>query len=338
MVSSPLHRLSPSSFSTTQTSIILKTHTETGGWADHVVPYHAPPGTPIEWVQDPYGDAPVYTGPGFRLPFYIISPYTRGGSVFSEHADHNSQLLFLETWLSAKGYTNISTPLMNPWRRAHMSNLVNAFDFSSPDWTIPVLPTAPQPHTDSSGNWDGSSYCESLYPDPQPKVPFGVAEWQPSDMASLSEKGFKAVRGALTEGRYLAFELGGYALQNGAAAGNSTGGKGSGNGNRTASALVAGPAAPLHDRREQLWVVHQVADGGVEFTISSALDGRFIGQALKLVDGASAAATFEVVYRGGGLGYSVQFSNGQFLGIQRGKVVTSRSESGFALFSVTGFE
>jgi phospholipase C len=34
-------------------------------------------------------------GLGYRLPFYIISPWTRGGHVFTEHADHNSQIMFV---------------------------------------------------------------------------------------------------------------------------------------------------------------------------------------------------------------------------------------------------
>jgi phospholipase C len=30
--------------------------TESGGWGDHVTPYHSPVGTPGEWLEDPYGD------------------------------------------------------------------------------------------------------------------------------------------------------------------------------------------------------------------------------------------------------------------------------------------
>jgi phospholipase C len=86
---------------------------------------------------------------GFRLPFYIISPWTRGGNVFVEHADHISQLKFVgkalevpskhqshanhscsETWLSAKGF-NATTDQIPPWRRDHMSDLVKAFDFNN---------------------------------------------------------------------------------------------------------------------------------------------------------------------------------------------------------------
>lgn len=69
-----------------------------------------------------------YTLPGFRVPFYMISPWTRGNRVFTERADHNSQILFVEQWLATRGYSNITTDQMVPWRRAHMSNLVNALD------------------------------------------------------------------------------------------------------------------------------------------------------------------------------------------------------------------
>jgi phospholipase C len=68
---------------------------------------------------------------GYRVPFTIISPWTRGGHVFTEHADHNSQIMFVETWLEALGYKGVVTDQMPAWRRAHMSNLVNAFDFDN---------------------------------------------------------------------------------------------------------------------------------------------------------------------------------------------------------------
>lgn len=48
--------------------------------------------------------------------------WTRNGNVFTEHADHNSQILFME-WLAAKG-KDVVTPEMVPWRREHMSTLV----------------------------------------------------------------------------------------------------------------------------------------------------------------------------------------------------------------------
>ena len=65
---------------------------------------------------------------GLRVPFYMVSPWTRGNRVFTERADHNSQILFLEQWLTARGYENVQTPEMVHWRREHMSNLVSALD------------------------------------------------------------------------------------------------------------------------------------------------------------------------------------------------------------------
>jgi hypothetical protein len=63
--------------------------------------------------------------PGFRVPFYMVSSWTRGGRIF-ERADHNSQILFLEEWLSACGYSGIRTDRTVKWHREYMSNLVNA--------------------------------------------------------------------------------------------------------------------------------------------------------------------------------------------------------------------
>ena len=100
-----------------RTALIIS-YDETGGYGDHVVPYHSPNDTAGEWYQDPYGDSGyTFVGPGFRLPFYIISPWTRGGTVFAEHADHNSQILFIEAWQKAKNggvdavsYTHLTLP------------------------------------------------------------------------------------------------------------------------------------------------------------------------------------------------------------------------------------
>lgn len=74
-----------------KSTALIISYDEAGGWGDHVVPYHSPSGTKGEWVQDPYGEAGyTYTGPGFRMPFYIISPWTRGGNVYVENSDHSS--------------------------------------------------------------------------------------------------------------------------------------------------------------------------------------------------------------------------------------------------------
>lgn len=38
---------------------------ESGGYGDHVIPFHSPEGTPGEWMEDPYGVfGKLYVGPG----------------------------------------------------------------------------------------------------------------------------------------------------------------------------------------------------------------------------------------------------------------------------------
>lgn len=38
---------------------------------------------------------------GPRVPLTIVSPFTRGGKVFTERSDHSSLLLFLGMYLNA---------------------------------------------------------------------------------------------------------------------------------------------------------------------------------------------------------------------------------------------
>ena len=67
-------------------------------------------------------------GLGFRVPLLLISPWTRGHYVYSEVSDHTSVIKFIEKRF------NVSCPNISPWRRAVVSDLTAAFDFSSPDY------------------------------------------------------------------------------------------------------------------------------------------------------------------------------------------------------------
>lgn len=130
---------------------LFVSYDETGGWADHVMSPHAPKCTPGEWTNNPYEKSmdmqPI--GPGFRLPFYIASPFTRNGGVFTEHAAHESQILFLVEWSKTTGRPWESQEI-NPWRRKHLSNLVNAFDFSNPDQSVPHVTAVKKPIQESA--------------------------------------------------------------------------------------------------------------------------------------------------------------------------------------------
>ena len=307
-------------------TVLMISYDETGGLGDHVVPYHSPKDTAGEWMTDPYaGLGDVYTGPGFRVPFSIISPWTRGNLVFTEHADHNSQLLFLEEWFSARGY-NIKTPDMEPWRRAHMSNLVSAFDFENPDYSVPDLPVAPAPHTNSEGVYNGAEYCESLYPTQQPPVPYDGAEGSVAtdDVASLSENGFKAMRGMLTEGRYLVFEMNGYTLTSPSS--TSSGKK--------SCKMTATAATSQHDDIAQRWVGWVEEVGSDQFSFSSANNDCYITAAGKL-SSTSPGALYTVAFEAGS-GYSLQSSPGEYLSItSTGAVMMTSSASYFSTYSVT---
>src|ERR1700757_4778398 len=128
-------------------TLLLVTFDENGGFFDHVPPTTAPLGTPDEYVTAPavpdptvIGSPPI-TGPiglGFRVPMLIISPFTRGGFVSSDLFDHTSVLRFLETRFGAE------VPNLSAWRRATVGDLTSAFNFKSPDQSIPNLPSTLQ--------------------------------------------------------------------------------------------------------------------------------------------------------------------------------------------------
>ncbi|KAM0547825.1 hypothetical protein ACHAPJ_010171 [Fusarium lateritium] len=300
-------------------SALIISYDETGGWADHVSPYHAPDGTAGEWIDDPYGEAGrTVIGPGFRVPFYIISPFTRNGGVYTEHCDHTSQLAFIEKWQAAKG-RDVKSNEVVPWRRENMADLVNAFDFENPDYSVPDLPDAPTPHTNAKGEYDGSSHCSSQYGNGRPTVPY-TDEGANNDTASLAEKGFKSVRGLLTEGRTLVLEASGQAVSV----------------NSKGKAVSLSSATKSHDTVQQGWILHAEAVGGDEFTISSADNGLFICNNLQLCKDSKSASVFVVDFKPS-QGHSFKArKNNQYLAVGRKKQLTwQKSQAFWSVFSVT---
>ncbi|UNI22444.1 Phospholipase C [Purpureocillium takamizusanense] len=299
---------------------LIVSYDETGGWFDHVDPFRSPEGTIGEWLDDPYGQVGhTFAGPGFRVPFYIISPWTRHGGVYTEHADHNSQLLFIEKWQAAKG-RNVTTHEMVDWRRDNMGDLVSAFDFEHPDTSLPNLPNAAEPHRDGNGNYDGSSHCKGLYPTQQPPVPYrgnGVVD----DIPGLVEKGFKPIRGRLTEGRFLVLEMSGYALTAGSSCGSNDG-------------VCVTRATDRHDSQAQRWVAHVSELGGSEFALSSSVDGRYICESEKLCSDPGSAMKFEVGFTPS-RGYSLErSSSGKYVSSSNGILSESGKQGTWSIFSV----
>ena len=70
-------------------------------------------------------------GLGWRVPLMLISPWSRGGYVYSEVADHTSVIQFIEKRF------NVTCPNLSPWRRAVTGDLTAAFDFSKADDSWP---------------------------------------------------------------------------------------------------------------------------------------------------------------------------------------------------------
>src|SRR5690606_7844963 len=62
-------------------------------------------------------------GLGPRVPLYIISPWSKGGWVDSQVADHTSVGQFIEKRFG------VTIPAISPWHRAVCSDLLSAFDF-----------------------------------------------------------------------------------------------------------------------------------------------------------------------------------------------------------------
>lgn len=302
-------------------TLLIYSFDETGGWFDHVDPYRPPKDAAGEWLEDPYGRLGyTFSGPGFRVPMYIISPWTRRGGVFTEHADHNSQLLFVEKWQAAKG-RNVTTSQMVSWRREHMSDLVNAFDFERPDYSLPELPPEPEPHRNREGDLDGAAHCLEQYPSPQPPVPW-KGDGSGHQMGRRVEHGFKPVRGNLTEGRYLVLETGPYALAN-------------------PSLCRAGHRASLtaatrrHELAAQRWVVHAVRIGGNLFRMRSQPDGQFICREAVLCRDQGRALVFAVDFTPSrGHSFRLEGSSHYMKADQDGKLSLRGGPSYWSLYSV----
>ncbi|MFF3734985.1 phosphocholine-specific phospholipase C [Streptomyces sp. NPDC002476] len=109
-------------------TVFLVMYDENDGYFDHVVPPLPPAGTPEEFVDG----QPI--GLGNRVPLWVISPWSRGGWVNSQVFDHTSVLRFLEL------VTGVREPNISQWRRAVCGDLTSCFDFTRPDFSIPVLP------------------------------------------------------------------------------------------------------------------------------------------------------------------------------------------------------
>jgi phospholipase C len=83
-----------------------------------------------------------FFGDGTRIPLLVISPYSKGGTVSHNYADHVSILKFIEyNWglspISGRSRDNLPNPIVgsNPYVPVNspaISNLTDMFNFGSP--------------------------------------------------------------------------------------------------------------------------------------------------------------------------------------------------------------
>jgi len=124
------------------TTVFVISYDENDGFFDHVAPPTPDPREfPEEFVHvtspagTPGGGLPV--GAGFRVPAFIISPWTVGGRIFSEISDHTSCLQLIEAVAAAGGLSGngpVTFPNISRWRRKTFGDL-----------TAALRPGAPQP-------------------------------------------------------------------------------------------------------------------------------------------------------------------------------------------------
>jgi len=130
-------------------TVLLINFDENDGYFDHVPPPVAPrpaSGNDDDW----YNGKPIGLGP--RVPMTVVSPWSIGGHVNSQVADHTSVIQFLERW------TGVREPNISKWRRTACGDLTSAFDFSR---------SYRQPSVDKPG-----------------PVPTPIARWKPTPPAT----------------------------------------------------------------------------------------------------------------------------------------------------------
>lgn len=180
------------------------------------------------------------------------------------------------------------------------------------------------PATNAAGAYVGTAQCEAKYSHPRPPVPYGQ---QNVTDALWFEDGFKEVVGYLTEGRHLVFEKAGFALTN----------------NGKASHVTFTPATADHSSPNQRWVIHYSSGEESQiFTISSALDGKWLGKggALLPAKDSAQAVPVKLTFLGNGKGYTLQLVGGHGeIDIRENDGVSVNSAlgsaDGFKIWSVT---
>jgi phospholipase C len=122
-------------------TVFIVNYDEADGSFDHILP-PTPPHTRAYGASTVSIENEILTtstpqdpiGLGQRVPFLVISPWSKGGYVNSQVFDHTSVIQFIEQRFGVFE-ANIS-----PWRRAVAGDLTSMFDFASPNSHMITLP------------------------------------------------------------------------------------------------------------------------------------------------------------------------------------------------------
>jgi phospholipase C len=118
-------------------TVLFITYDENDGFFDHVPPPTPPPGTPGEYLTGTLpSNAGGIAGPvglGFRVPTFVISPWSQGGWVCGDVFDHTSLIRFLEARFG------VPEPNISAWRRQAVGDLTSTLRFPRRDVPFPTL-------------------------------------------------------------------------------------------------------------------------------------------------------------------------------------------------------
>ncbi len=123
-------------------TVFIINYDEADGSFDHIVPPCVPESSGYgastvsienEIVTTSNPNGPI--GLGTRVPFLVISPWSKGGYVNSQVFDHTSVIQFIEKRFGVHE-NNIS-----PWRRAVAGDLTSVFNFANPNAAPVRLPS-----------------------------------------------------------------------------------------------------------------------------------------------------------------------------------------------------
>ena len=129
-------------------TVFIITYDENDGFFDHVPPPYAPADaniglSTVDTTNEIYpGDADNMAGPyglGVRVPMIIVSPWSKGGWVCSQTFDHTSIIRFIEQRFGSQ-FAGLTETNITAWRRAICGDLTAAFNFVTPDASLPTMP------------------------------------------------------------------------------------------------------------------------------------------------------------------------------------------------------